>query len=149
MRAAKGVRAPLVAERRRYDDEAQALVGGRCEVCGRLHWPRRAVCPECGSGDVDEAQIPVQGRLTTWTRVWVPIEHLEPPYLVGMVEAGGVLLLGHLRESDGDPRVSDWYRVVVDPAAVPPFWFVPVRDPEAEGASVSESEGRRPEESVE
>ncbi len=114
---------PLTADRRRMAPATQELIGGECERCGAQTWPRRAVCHRCGSPRVAEVTLPTTGRLLTWTRVWVPVEGLEPPYLVGLVEIGRLQLFGHVRGIDDDTATPAPVRVRIDPDARPPFWF--------------------------
>lgn len=115
--------AGLTGDRRRFDQTARRLVAGECQRCGAQTWPRRAICFRCGSADVAEVLLPAQGRLTTWTRVWVPVEGLEPPYSVGVVELGRVQLFGHVRGVTDKTTVPVDVAARVDVGQQPPFWF--------------------------
>lgn len=115
--------APLIGERRRLDVEAGALIGGVCHNCAARTWPRRAVCYRCGAGNLADVTLPTSGRLVTWTRVWVPVEDIEPPYLVGVVELGRVQVFAHVRGiTDEDVAPAD-VRLVIDADHRPSFWF--------------------------
>lgn len=113
--------APPTGTRSRYAEDG--LVAGRCERCGAQSWPRRSVCHRCGSAHIVEQVLPSEGRLTTWTRVWVPVEGLQPPYSVGLVELGEVQLFGHVRGVDDDTELPITVAVRVDVEHTPPFWF--------------------------
>lgn len=114
---------PLTGERPRFDPAEGRLVGGRCERCGTETWPRRSVCYHCGAASVAEHVLPGEGLLTTWTRVWVPVEGLEPPYSVGLVEFGDLQLFGHVRGVTEDTAIPAEVTVRVDLDEQPPFWF--------------------------
>lgn len=114
---------PPIGERRRFDPDAGALVGGQCQECGTQTWPLRSVCYRCGSGDVLAATIPTDGRLTTWTRVWVPVEGIKPPYVVGLVTLGSLQIFGHVRGISDTTTVPADVKVRVELESVPPFWF--------------------------
>jgi uncharacterized OB-fold protein len=115
--------APLTAERQRFDDQAGTLVAGQCDECGSQAWPRRSVCHRCGSRSICDVRAETHGRLVTWTRVWVPVEGIEPPYIVGLVELGRLQLFGHVRGADEITRVPQSVRLRVDVSKRPPFWF--------------------------
>lgn len=106
----------------RFDADAQALIGGRCVDCGSVTWPARLVCPRCGTADVEPIQLPRSGSVETWSRLWVPIEGIAPPYVLASVKLGAVRVFGHLQGDpvdEGDAEVE----VRVDPDQHPPFWF--------------------------
>lgn len=124
------LKADPIAERSRLDQAAGALVAGECEACGARRWPRRAVCPECGGGRIVERPLPRVGTLLTWSRVWVAIENVAPPYVVCMIDLGGVVVFAHVRELILDPHVGDRLRLVVATGERPPYWFVPLDEGE-------------------
>lgn len=114
------------ADRRRFDPVGGTLTGGQCAACGAQAWPRRAVCHRCGSGSIDEWVLPDEGTLETWSRVWVGLPGLEPPYQVGIVRLGDARIFSHV-SSDGD--VATPARVVVElEPANDPFFRVRVVD---------------------
>jgi uncharacterized OB-fold protein len=64
------------------------LEAGQCQNCQYVCFPKRLVCPECGSKDFKNIQLPREGKLITYT-----IIHIAPskftdqvPYAVGIVE---------------------------------------------------------------
>lgn len=53
----------------------KALAAGRLEMqqcvrCHRWNWPAVWRCGECGSWDQAWHEVPLQGRIFTWTRTW-------------------------------------------------------------------------------
>lgn len=118
--------APLTSQRRRYDAEQGALIGGRCSSCGASAWPRRTVCYRCGQASIDDFVLDTMGSLVTWARVWVPTDEVDPPYVLGLVVLDGIELVGHVRGLDDQQfKVPSPVRLVVDPTERPPFWFEP------------------------
>lgn len=111
------------AERPRFDQDRGVLLAGVCNECGAQAWPAGAVCLRCGSGGIALRPLPQTGVLTTWTRVWVPVEGIEPPYLLGIVELGPVRVVGHVVGIDDSFAVPGRVRVAVHPDDHPPFHF--------------------------
>lgn len=122
--AETAIEARGVSERPRMEPARGVLIGGRCEQCGLLSWPSRAVCQRCGSGEIRDLDLPATGTLTTWSRVWVPIDGIEPPYVVGLVEIGELRIFGHVRDLPEDLALPATVQLVVDGGSTPPFWFV-------------------------
>ena len=113
----------LTNSRSRFDQAQGRLVGGECGRCGAQSWPRRSICYRCGAAEVSEVVLVGEGWLTTWTRVSLPVEGLEAPYVVGMVKLGRVQLFGHIRGVTEDIEMPAEVVVKVDPGQQPPFWF--------------------------
>ncbi len=67
----------------RYRLEAAA-----CRGCGRVAYPKRLVCPECGGADFDATRLSHRGRVITSTVVHVaPTDlQMEAPYAMAVVE---------------------------------------------------------------
>lgn len=106
----------------RFDADAQALVGGRCAGCGNVVWPTRLVCHRCGTAEMEPEQLPRSGEVETWARLWVPVEGIEPPYVLASVKLGTVRVFGHLHgELAGDGPHEAVVRV--DREQHPQFWF--------------------------
>ena len=64
------------------------LVGEMCVGCGKVLFPRSAVCPGCGSVDLEEVGLRGTGSVVTWTVVRNPPEGYEKysPFVVALVE---------------------------------------------------------------
>lgn len=63
------------------DASTNALIGGRCTGCGRVAYPRRIACRECGS---KSAEVNLSGRadLYSYTTVRVAPSGFEAPYVL-------------------------------------------------------------------
>jgi uncharacterized OB-fold protein len=64
-----------------------ALLGGRCEACSALQFPRREVCPQCQHDAVASMELATGGEIFTYTVVRsAPPGYLgEVPYAYGVV----------------------------------------------------------------
>ncbi len=64
------------------------LEASRCEGCGHVSFPGRAVCPECRGTKHEAIRLSRSGRVTTSTVVRTPPDDLqmEAPYAVALVE---------------------------------------------------------------
>lgn len=72
-----------------HADGAATLIGGFSATSGLAHFPRQAVCPFTGAGDVVDHTLPRTGRLWLWTAVTAP-----PPGYTGPIPYGlGVVRL--------------------------------------------------------
>lgn len=54
---------------RERPDGSIVLVGGYSPASGRTHFPRLAACPFTGADDVEEVELPTEGRLWGWTAI--------------------------------------------------------------------------------
>ena len=99
------------------------VFGTRCETCGRTFFPPRAECPHCLEESLPFVEIPKNGKLLTFTSVFVPPAHygISPPRMpfakvvqtpcpVGVVEVEeGLRVMGWIPDVDlkalrvGDP----------------------------------------------
>ncbi len=71
---------------RRYRLEAQ-----KCRKCGKIFFPSRMVCDECGSREFEDIRLSDRGEILTFTviRVAPPDHTYEVPYGVAIVELEG------------------------------------------------------------
>ncbi len=109
--------------RRRFDDELGRLVGSRCPGCGVVAWPSRAVCHACGLAGVVEHVLPKEGTLTTCSEVWVPVEGVDAPYVVGLVAFETTQVFGHVRGLPAGARMPIAVQTATGPGESPCFWF--------------------------
>ncbi len=75
------------------------LVVQRCEACGALAVPPKAVCPSCESVRWGRATLGGDGEVTSYTVIRVPPPQFaaEAPYVVAVAHmTEGVSLLGRL-----------------------------------------------------
>ena len=85
------------------DADPPALLGSRCTVCGKSHFPRADACPYCAAEDPEPVELSRRGTLWAWTAVTAapPGYRGEVPYGVGIVELPeGVRVIGRLTEHD-------------------------------------------------
>jgi uncharacterized OB-fold protein len=79
------------------------LEAAKCKSCGRLFFPPRVVCPECGSRAFETTMLAGAGRLLTYTIIRVPPQPFEDqaPYAVGIAEMDdGVKLTAQVVDCD-------------------------------------------------
>lgn len=117
----------LSTGRHRLDPDTGTLLGSGCAECGWISWPPRAGCPRCHSMQVDPVTLPTSGIAHTWTRVWVPIEGIAPPYDLAVVLLDEVRVFAHLLGVGDRFDTPAPVRLEIGTAEDRPrFWFVPV-----------------------
>jgi len=85
------------------DTTPPRLLGSRCEVCGRHHFPRQDTCPYCAAAGARPVELSGRGRLWSWTAVTTPPPGYggDVPYGFGVVELPeGVRVVTRLTEAD-------------------------------------------------
>lgn len=85
------------------------LLVGRCDACGRYHFPRSPVCPYCAGTTVSEEELAGAGTLWAWTAVTAPPPGYrgQVPYGFGVVELPEELrVIGRLTEPDPSALVA-------------------------------------------
>jgi uncharacterized OB-fold protein len=67
------------------------LEAAKCKKCGRIAFPPRLICPNCGSKQFQTEKLPDTGTLLTYTIIRVaPSQFVdEAPYAVGIIELEG------------------------------------------------------------
>lgn len=88
----------------RHFREKYRLIGGRCEN-GHLMFPKRDVCPVCGSRNVEEYEFSGKGKVISWTIVRNPPSGFEyyKPYPLALVQLEeGPVVLAQLTDVDFD-----------------------------------------------
>ncbi len=81
------------------------LEAGKCKQCGKIYFPGRLICPECGGREFDTIQLKREGKLLTYTIIHVGPSRFadQVPYVVGIVELqDGVRLLCQVADCDLD-----------------------------------------------
>jgi len=67
--------------------EKPFLLGNRCRPCGKVYFPKVAVCPEClGENSLEEVKLGTGGKLYTFTIVRVPTPGFKVPYAFGYID---------------------------------------------------------------
>jgi uncharacterized OB-fold protein len=126
---------PNTAQRVRLDRELRRLVGSRCPNCRATSWPSRAVCYHCGFAPMTIEPFAPTGTVVSFTTVWIERPGVPPPFMLSQVKIDdGPQIVAHLRNVDSDAHVPFAATLVLsdEPDAVPPFWFVPRADDEAD-----------------
>lgn len=75
------------------------LEAGRCAKCGKVYYPPRLVCAECGGRAFEKLNLPLEGKVVTFTVIRVgPADFAaDVPYALGLVEvAPGVRLMAQI-----------------------------------------------------
>lgn len=79
------------------------LEAGRCNKCGKVYFPPRGYCGECGSKEFETVNLSDTGKILTYTVVRVGPANFsqETPYAVAIVEVNdGVKLTVQLADVD-------------------------------------------------
>lgn len=85
---------------RRYRLEA-----GKCKKCGKIVFPGRLVCPQCGAREFDTIILPDTGKVVTYTVIrTAPSQFTDiAPYALAIAElTNGVKLTAQLVDCDVD-----------------------------------------------
>ena len=81
------------------------LEAGKCSSCGKIHFPPRVVCKECGGREFTVEQLPSRGKVLTCTTVEIPPADFDEqkPYVNAIVElTNGVRLTCMVAEAPPD-----------------------------------------------
>lgn len=64
------------------------LEASKCKKCGKVHFPPRLVCDECGGREFERIRLKGEGKIFSWTVVRVPPSEFkgQAPYAVGIIE---------------------------------------------------------------
>jgi len=90
------------------------IMAKRCMGCGAKYYPPRADCARCLGSDMEWVEIPSEGKLLTFTQVFVPPEHYASapssmpfsrtriePTPVGIIEVEeGIRIMGFIPKTD-------------------------------------------------
>ncbi len=79
----------------------QKWVAYRCKACGKLMLPKHDRCLQCKGEEFEEVELPQEGTLITWTKLYFPPEGIEmPPLTLGIAKFGEVHVLGQVMTDD-------------------------------------------------
>ncbi len=75
------------------------ILGYKCGKCGTVHYPNRTLCRKCGNNEFDPINLPKDGTLLTFTRLYNLAGDFEvADILLGIVElSNGNRLTGQLK----------------------------------------------------
>ena len=67
--------------------EQAFLLGNKCKSCGKIYFPKAALCPEClKENGLEEIKLSPRGKLYTYTIVRVPSPGFKAPYAFGYID---------------------------------------------------------------
>jgi len=85
-------------------DPQPHLVALACKSCSAKFFDRRNACAACGAQDgFDEAALPVEGDLRTYTVVSVAAPGVPVPYVAGIVDLDGTSVRANIVNVPPDP----------------------------------------------
>ncbi len=78
------------------------MEASRCRSCGKVAFPPRLSCAGCRGECFETVTLPDEGTLVTWTVIHVAPKGFagQTPYIVAMVELGGVRVTAQIVEAD-------------------------------------------------
>ncbi len=99
----------------RLAESGPVLVGGRCNGCGALSFPRTTTCFECGSENIDAVDVGGEGTLFCETTVQMKTDRYAAGYVVGYVSMpNGLRVFGQFRKPESHEfRVGDPMKVEI------------------------------------
>jgi uncharacterized protein len=62
------------------------FLGLKCNQCHSYTIPPMKVCSECGSEDIEVVELSRDGKVKTFTQIFVPAEGFQAPYIVALIE---------------------------------------------------------------
>ena len=110
----------------------------RCSRCSTWQFGPELICHQCHAFDPEWVEVPAQGRIYSWERIWHPVHPAlkdRCPYLAVLVElpqAGGVRLVGNLLgDARQEVRIGAEVTGVYEhhPDGAPPFSLLQWRYP--------------------
>jgi uncharacterized OB-fold protein len=80
------------------------LIARQCRQCGARFFDRRNACASCGGqAGFDDAGLPDEGVLRTFTIVSVAAPGVPVPYVAGVIDLGGTSVRANLVNVRPDP----------------------------------------------
>lgn len=74
------------------------LLGCKCTKCGQVFFPKKFVCLNCMSPDVEPISLSPRGKLYSFTTVYMASEHFQAPYAIGLIEIPeGIRIFSQIR----------------------------------------------------
>lgn len=75
----------------------QKFVAYRCKSCGKVMKPKHDRCLKCKATEFEEFELPKEGKLVTYTKLYALPAGIEmPPLTLGIADFGGVRALGQV-----------------------------------------------------
>ncbi|HZK18460.1 MAG TPA: Zn-ribbon domain-containing OB-fold protein [Clostridia bacterium] len=88
--------------------EEGKLVGSKCKRCGSIYFPPRADCANCLGNEMDWHEINGDGKIVSFTKLsYAPVGFEDKlPYILALVEFGGVKAFGHLSKEINESEIE-------------------------------------------
>jgi uncharacterized OB-fold protein len=122
MRAMGAEQVPIAPGLFTWPAEEPQLIGGKCNSCGVVTFPRQSGCPRCNSQDITDELLARRGTLWTWTiQGFLPksppyagpeTPETFQPYGVGYVELPGQVKV-EARLTENDPIGMEMELVII------------------------------------
>lgn len=77
----------------------EKIIIQKCKKCGKQYYPHKIRC-SCGSTDFEEETLETEGKILTYTTIYVPPKGFTPPLSIGIAEFGSLKLLGRLEDNN-------------------------------------------------
>jgi uncharacterized OB-fold protein len=92
------------------------LIGSKCRSCGQTFFPSKLVCLNCMSTEVELIRLSRDGKLYTYTTVYMNSEHFSSPYTIGWIELReGIRIFSQIRGWQEQPlRIGMDMRIYVE-----------------------------------
>jgi uncharacterized protein len=106
----------------RIRDRYYRLVGNKCSNCGREYFPPVYRCRSCGSDQLEDREMPKEGKIVTYTQLHEPLPGFEAqaPFFLAVVElSNGAKVLTQIVDTpDEDVKSGAKVRATVRRAMV-------------------------------
>jgi uncharacterized protein len=112
-----------VAKHWRETPERYRMEAGKCSKCGKIAFPSRLICPDCGSEEFTVINLSGKGKIVSHTVIRTAPDGFEDlaPYAVGIIELDeGIKILSQITDCNpedlktGDRLVSKFRRMNQD-----------------------------------
>ena len=81
--------------------EGMVLVGGRCENCGKVFFPKKVVCPNCFDDELKDIPLSKRGKLHSYALSVMGPPEVEKPYVIAFIDLPeGIKLFSILTECE-------------------------------------------------
>jgi len=101
-----------------FSDAGEAyLIGCKCEVCGKEHFPARPLCTECFSEALHPISLSQEGTIYSFTVVHMGVKGFKTPYILAWVDLGQSRLAAQLKwdaERADELKPGQKVRLIVD-----------------------------------
>ena len=61
------------------------MIAAKCKACGKVYFPRRVICTECFSEELEEVALSREATLHTFTVVHIGVKGFATPYILAWV----------------------------------------------------------------